>query len=111
MPLSEKKHHNSRGETGQGKGGRGVRDALHGQVPGQPTPQPELFQLFEEEYGGSRPPCLGEPRGLQERVQPHVMEQIADVVPTVQVLDFPVAQEKGADGAGRVPAGGGSQGL
>ena len=24
-----------------------------------PLPQPELFQLFEEEPGGARPPCLG----------------------------------------------------
>ena len=37
------------------------------------------------------------------------MEQLAEIVPRVQVLDFPVAQEGG--GAGRGPAGGGSQGL
>ena len=29
----------------------------------------------------SRPPCLGEPRGPQERVQPHITEPFADVVP------------------------------
>ena len=47
MALSEKKHHTSMGhrkDTGcrvggwVGGGGEGVRDALHGQVPGAPTP-------------------------------------------------------------------------
>ena len=46
-----------------------------------PTLQPELVSLFDEESGGSRPPCLGEPREKQERVQPQIMEQLADVVP------------------------------
>ena len=57
-----------------------------------PTPQPELFQLFEEEPGGSRPPCLGELWGPQERVQLRVVEQLADVVPMVQILDIPGPQ-------------------
>ena len=59
-----------------------------------PPPQPELFSLFEEEPGGSRPPCLGEPRGPQERL-PHTMELLADVVPMVQVLDFFVVLGEG----------------
>ena len=96
MALSEKKHHASRGQRRRTGPGRWVRDVLHGQVPGQPTTQPELFQLFEEESGGSRPPCLGEPPGPQERIQPHIMEHLAYVVPMVQGLDFPVAQEGGA---------------
>ena len=42
---------------------------------------------FEEEPGGSQPPCLGEPRGAQERVQ------LTDVVvPMVQILDILVPQ-------------------
>ena len=65
-----------------------------------PAPQRELFQLFEEEPGGSRPPCLGEPRGPQERVQPHIREQLAEVVPMLQVLDFHVVLEGGGGGAG-----------
>ena len=60
--------------------------------------------MFDEEPGGSRPPCLGEPRGPQERIQQRTMEQLADVVPMVQVLDFLVAQEGGGAGVG--PAGG-----
>ena len=61
-----------------------------GKTASEPTSQPELFQLYEEEPDGSRPPCLGEPREPQGRILPHAMEQLADVVPMVQVLDFPV---------------------
>ena len=39
---------------------------------------------------GSQPPCLGEPREPQERIQLRTMEQLADVVPMVQILDIPV---------------------
>ena len=41
---------------------------------------------------GSRPPCLGEPRGPQERDQQRTVEQIAVYAPMVQILDVPVAQ-------------------
>ena len=41
---------------------------------------------------GSRPPCLGEPRGPQERDQQRTVEQIAVYAPMVQILDAPVAQ-------------------
>ena len=41
---------------------------------------------------GSRPPCLGEPRRPQERIQQRTMEQLADVVPMVQILGVPVPQ-------------------
>ena len=57
--------------------------------PPPPPPQLELFQLYEEEPGGSRPACLAEPRGPQEKVQQCTVEQLADVVPMVQVLDAP----------------------
>ena len=41
---------------------------------------------------GSRPPCLGEPRGPQERDLPRTVEQIAVHAPMVQILDAPVTQ-------------------
>ena len=41
---------------------------------------------------GSRPPCLGEPRGPQEPDQPRTVEQIAVYAPLVQILDAPVPQ-------------------
>ena len=51
-----------------------------------------VFQLFEEESGGSRPPSLGEPRGPQEEVLRHTVKQMADVFPFVQILDALVPQ-------------------
>ena len=80
VALSEKKHHISRGQR-KDWAGEWVRDALHGQVPGAPTSQLELFQLYEEEPGGSRPPCLGEPRGPQEKVQQCTVEQLPTSYP------------------------------
>ena len=63
MALSEKKHHTSRGQRKDRAGGWGP-DVLHGQVPGAPTPP-------------------------QEKVQQCTVEQLADVVPMVQILDTP----------------------
>ena len=92
MLLAEGDHHTSpRGQT-QARSGEEVRVELHGHDPEQPHPQHELFDVFDEEPGGSRPPCLGEPRGPQERVQHRTVEQFADVVPMVQILDIPVPQ-------------------
>ena len=88
MALAESTHHTSRGQR-NARAGVWVRDLLHGEVPGRPTSQPELIQLFEEEPGGAKPPCLGEPRGPQEKVQQCTVEQLADVVPMVQILDTP----------------------
>ena len=79
MALSETKHHTSRGQRKDRAWGE-ARDVLHGRVPEAPPPQ------------GSRPPCLGEPRGPQERIQQRTMEQLADVVPMVQILDVLVPQ-------------------
>ena len=87
MALAEKLHHTLRGQrfARAGEEGRVEHDALRRQRP--PPPQPEVFQLYEEEPGGSRPACLAEPRGPQEKVQQCTVEQLADVVPMVQVLD------------------------
>ena len=89
MALAEKLHHTSRGQrfARAGEEGREEDDALRRQRP--PPPQPELFQLYDEEPGGSPPACLVAPRGPQEAVQRHTVEQLADVVPVVQVLDAP----------------------
>ena len=72
--------------------GEEVRVEAHGEVPEELLPQPELFSLYDEEPGGRRPPCLGEPPGLPERVQRHTVVQLADVAPMVQILDVPVPQ-------------------
>ena len=55
----------------------------------------EYYELSDEEVvpaRGSRPPCLGEPRGPQERDQPRTVEQFAVYAPMVQILDAPVPQ-------------------
>ena len=84
VALSEKKHHTSRGQW-KDRAGEEARAVLHGHVPDAPPLPPSPPQ-------GSRPPCLGEPRGPQERTQQRTTEQLADVVPMVQVLDIPVPQ-------------------
>ena len=63
---------------------------------GQKNAGTEYYVLSDEEdvvpAWGSRPPCLGEPRGPQERDQLRTVEQIAVYAPMVQILDVPVAQ-------------------
>ena len=79
MALAESTHHGAQRQKTARAGGE-ARVALHGRVPDAPLPQ------------GSRPPCLGEPRGKQDQDQLRTMEQLADVVPMVQILDIPVPQ-------------------
>ena len=63
-----------------------------------PPPQAagtEYYELSDDDVvpaKGSRPPCLGEPRGPQELDQPRTVEQIAVYAPMVQILDAPVPQ-------------------
>ena len=57
-----------------------------------PPPEPELFDLFEES-GGERPGLLLEPQGPQFGVQRHIVEQMVDVAPMVQILDALVPQK------------------
>ena len=78
MALSEYKHHSSRGQRRDRAGEEGHRDKYVA-PPRQKPPPPQ----------GCRPPCLGEPRA---RIQKHTVEQLADVVPMVQILDSPVPQ-------------------
>ena len=49
----------------------GARAELHGHDPGPPTPQPELFSLEEER---------------------HIVEDLGELAPLVQILDLPVPQ-------------------
>ena len=55
----------------------------------------EFFPSSDDEGDaerGSQPLCLGEPRGPQDRVQQRTVEQLAEVVPMVQILDIPESQ-------------------
>ena len=56
-----------------------------------PTPQPELFSL-EEEPGGCLPAPLPEVAGRQDKVVRHVVEDLGELAPLVQILDLPVPQ-------------------
>ena len=73
MALAESTHHSAqRLKTARAGGEAHVQEA--------PLPQ------------GSRPPCLGEPRGPQDQDQLRTMEQLAAYAPMVQILDIPVPQ-------------------
>ena len=56
------------------------------------TKHDELSDEDEVPARGSQPPCLGEPRGPQDRDQQRTVEQTADYAPMVQILDPLVAQ-------------------
>ena len=84
MALAESTHHQR-----NARAGTWVRDILHGEVPGQPTSQQELFQLFEEKPGGSRHPVWVSRGGCRRRSSSAPSEQLADVAPMVQILDTP----------------------
>ena len=92
MLLAETNHHAAPRGQSKARSKEEVRIARHDHDPEQPPPQPELFQLYEEEPGGFRPPCLGEPRGPQDQDQQRTVEQPADYAPMVHILDAPVAQ-------------------
>ena len=57
-----------------------------------PTPEPELFSLFEEEPGGGRPDRIGALSGPHERDLRRTVQQIVDAVPSVPFLDDPAPQ-------------------
>ena len=69
--------------------------AQHNAPRGQKNAGIEYYALSDEDVvsaRGSWPPCLGEPRGPQERDQLRTVEQIAVYAPMVQILDAPVPQ-------------------
>ena len=99
MALAEMSHHTA--PRGQKTARAGEEDhEMHytATVRTHPPPQvagTEYYELSDEDVvpaRGSRPPCLGEPRGPQERDLPRTVEQIAVYAPMVQILDAPVTQ-------------------
>ena len=57
-----------------------------------PLPSRSSSSCTRKSPGGSRPPCLGDPRGPQERIQGSTVDQFGDLAPMVQILDAPVPQ-------------------
>ena len=78
--LATFQHHSAPRGLRTARTGEGARDELHGYAPEDALPQ------------GSRPPCLGVPRGPLARVQRRTVQQIVDAVPLVPLLDDPVPQ-------------------
>ena len=63
--------------------------AQHNAPRGQKNASTEYYELSDEDVvlaRGSRPQCLGEPRGPQDQDQQHTVEQTADYAPVVQTL-------------------------
>ena len=69
--------------------GPGTNDASRGETTARETEEPELFTLFEEELGGTRPDRLSDVRP-QERVQRRTVEQLVVAAPGLPTLDAPV---------------------
>ena len=85
MALASALHHSADKTT----------NVQHNALRGQMNAGSEYYELSDEDVvpaRGSRPPCLGEPRGPQDRDQQRAVEQTADYAPMVQILDAPVAQ-------------------
>ena len=59
------------------------------QTTARETEEPEIFMLFEEELGGTRPDRLSDIRP-QERVQRRTVEQLVVAAPGLPALDAPV---------------------
>ena len=84
--LATYQHHSApRGQKKARAGEEGERTELHGDDPGDPLSQPELFQLCEEEPGGTLPDRLASVRP-QERVARHAVEQIVGSAPGLPML-------------------------
>ena len=67
MALAERTHHSSRGQTIARAGEWGHELNYTATIRDPPTPQPELFSLYEEEPGGSRPDRIVTLSAPQER--------------------------------------------
>ena len=78
--------------------GPGTNDVPRGQTTARETEEPELFTLYEEELGGTRPDRLSDVRP-QERVQRRTVEQLVVAVLDLPALDalVPLVVEQLAD--------------
>ena len=93
MALAEFSHHSSRGQRMARAGVWGHEQNYTAKTWKPPTPQPELFSL-EEEPGGGLPAPLSEVAGRQEKVERHVVDDLGELAPLVQILDLPVPQSR-----------------
>ena len=94
MALAERTHHSSRGQTiaRAGVWGHELNYTATIWTPPPPPPQPELFSLYDEEPGGSRPDRMPTLSGPQEQVLRHTVDQIVVAVSALPTFDVPVPQ-------------------
>ena len=91
MAPAERTHHSSRGQKVARTGVWGREMNYTATIRDHPPPQPELFSLYEEEPGGSRPDRLSEVTP-QDRDLRRTGDQFVDAVPGLPALDVPVPQ-------------------
>ena len=90
MALAESTHRSSRGQK-TARGGVWEREMNYtATIRDPPTPQPELFSLYEEP-GGARPDRLWEVRP-EDRDLRRTVDQIVEAVPGLSGLNVPVPQ-------------------
>ena len=93
MALAESTQHSSRGQT-IARAGVWGHELLNytATIRNPPTPQPELFSLYDEEPGGSRLDRMPTLSGPQEQVLRHTVDQIVVGVSALPTFDVPVPQ-------------------
>ena len=87
MALAEKLHHSAQRPEMARAGEWGRERTLRRRSGTSPTPQPELFSLYDEEPGGTRPERMPTLSGPQDRVLQHTVQQIVGTVPSLPTLD------------------------
>ena len=92
MLLATFQHHSApRGQKTARSGVWGHEQNYTAKVRKPPTPQRELFSL-EEEPGGGLPAPLSEVAGRQGKVERHIVEDLGELAPLLQILDLLVPQ-------------------
>ena len=92
MALAEKLHHSAQRPEMARAGVWGREMNYTATIRDPPTPQPELFSLYDEEPGGSRLDRMPTLSGPQEQVLRHTVDQIVVAVSALPTFDVPVPQ-------------------
>ena len=92
MALAEKLHHSAQRPEMARAGVWGREMNYTATIRDPPTPQPELFSLYDEEPGGLRPDRMPTLSGPQEQVLRHTVDQIVVAVSALPTFDVPVPQ-------------------
>ena len=94
MALAEKLHHSAQRPDMARAGVWGHELNYTATIRDPPTPQPELFSLYDEEPGGSRPDRMPTLSGPQEQVLRHTVDQIVVAVSALPTFDVPTCRRR-----------------